>query len=92
MKVIEMKMGWVEAAHLLLVVLENGDNAGRAYAVAEILRMARLADAALPLSVAVNNAESFVAGFEGDELQEGIDDLLASLHEAQAAVAAVAAG
>lgn len=43
---------------------------------------ARLIAAAPELLVATKAAERFIAGFEGDELQEGIDELLSGLRAA----------
>lgn len=37
---------------------------------------------------ALQAARDFIAGFEGDELQEGIDGMLATIDAAQAALAA----
>ena len=41
-----------------------------------------LRDAAPDLLTALDCAEGFIAGFEGDELQDGIDDLLATIRAA----------
>lgn len=42
---IDMTPTWLETAHMLMVVLENGTPAGRKAAREELRRMARLADA-----------------------------------------------
>ncbi len=39
-------------------------------------------DAASDMLAALKKAESFISGFEGDELQEGIADLLAGIRAA----------
>lgn len=43
---------------------------------------ARLIAAAPELLAALDKAESFIAGFEGDELQEGIDEMLSEIRAA----------
>lgn len=45
-------------------------------------RNKRLRNAALDLLAALDKAENFISGFEGDELQDGIDDLLATIRAA----------
>ncbi len=43
---------------------------------------ARLIAAAPDLLAALASAESFISGFEGDEIQEGVDELLAAVRAA----------
>lgn len=37
------------------------------------------------LAALLSRAESFIAGFEGDEMQDGVDELLQDIHDAIAA-------
>ena len=41
---------------------------------------------------ALNDAERFIVGFEGDELQEGVDELLASLRAVKASIKKASSG
>jgi len=46
-------------------------------------QIAALKTKILYMQAALNTAESFMAGFEGDDMQEGIDGMLAQVRAAQ---------
>lgn len=43
-RVITAKPTWEQSASLLLVLLENGDDKGKAYAKSEVMRMGKIID------------------------------------------------
>ena len=53
------------------------DNAGKRQAKADARR--RIEAAAPAMLDALRTAEEFIAGFEGDEMQEGVDDMLQAM-------------
>lgn len=72
-------------------VYEGDDFRHDTVAVFRTPQEAHLAAAAPAMLAALRKAESFISGFEGDPLQEGVDDLISGIRAAVANVDAVPA-
>lgn len=69
---IDMRMTWGVAAQIIAAVLEDGTTEGKKAARAELMSMARVADAAVGLSVCARRARRRLAGTNimGQKLDE----------------------
>lgn len=84
-KVVDITPTWNGVLPVLLAGYCEGTSKGRQIAEKELRRMARAADQATahPVTLkALTVAERFISGFEGDELQEGVADMLRDLRAA----------
>ncbi len=76
-----MEFTWSNTIGVYLAVLESGTNEGKTVARAELTRMAKIADCTKDALTLLERAESFIAGFEDDDEQEGVKELLKAMRK-----------
>lgn len=74
-------VGHMTVAEVALVIMNGKQRIATLSGMKTAAGIEDMIASALPVSV-LSRAESFIAGFEGDDLQEGVDQLLADLRAA----------